>query len=77
METFNNHNVPLRNGNSWKFCAVCGNRMVWIRTNDSYDRSTGTYGPNYSWRCPNWRTDAKFHDVSNTTVRSPKEKLNQ
>lgn len=45
--------------------------MRWYHAGDGYDRETGEFGPNYAWRCPNWRPGerSRTHDVSNTTVR--------
>jgi hypothetical protein len=63
--------APLRNDLPWRFCARCGQPMAWIRTADSYDRATGTYGENWAWRCPRWAPGdhTKSHDAANVTVR--------
>lgn len=62
---------PSRNGEPWLYCAKCGAAMKWSKTADGYDRTTGEFGPNFSWRCPNWRPGdaSKSHDIANRTVR--------
>ncbi len=68
-----NEIVPLRNGKPWNYCSKCGERMKWSTAGYGYDREDGSYGPNFSWRCPDWAPGdrSKSHDIANTTVRDP------